>query len=111
MLEIDGVTLPIAVALGEGEVKSVEDLAGLVPDDLRGWFESKGAERVREPGILESFGLDPDAAEALIMRARVAMGWIEAPEEVIQEIEEVELSEEEQVFGQRGAPVTVNPEA
>jgi N utilization substance protein A len=36
---------------------------------------------VREPGILESFGLDPQDAELLIMRARVAMGWIEAPEE------------------------------
>ena len=81
VLEIEGVTLPIAVALGEGEVKSVEDLAGLVPDDLRGWFESKDGERVREPGILEAFALSPDDAEALIMRARVVMGWIEAPPE------------------------------
>ena len=81
LLEIEGVTLPMAVALGEGDVKSVEDLAGLVPDDLRGWFESKNGERVREPGILETFGLDPQDAELLIMRARVAMGWIEAPEE------------------------------
>ncbi len=81
LLEIEGITLPMAVALGEGEVKSVEDLAGLVPDDLRGWFESKNGERVRESGILESFGLDPADAELLIMRARVVMGWIEAPEE------------------------------
>src|SRR6516164_5746344 len=80
LLEIEGVTLPMAVALGEGDVKTVEDLAGLVPDDLRGWFETKNGERVREPGILESFGLSAEDAEALIMRARVAMGWIEAPE-------------------------------
>jgi len=77
LLDIEGVTLPMAVALGEGEVKSVEDLAGLVPDDLRGWFENKNGERVREPGILESFNVSADDAEALIMRARVAMGWIE----------------------------------
>src|SRR5262249_47443133 len=77
-------------ALGEGDVKTVEDLAGLVPDDLRGWFESKNGERVREPGILEAFGLDPQDAETLIMRARVAMGWIEAPEEP-----EAESAEEE----------------
>ncbi|WP_309090675.1 transcription termination factor NusA [Phenylobacterium sp.] len=81
LLEIEGVTLPMAVALGEGGIKSVEDLAGLVPDDLRGWFESKNGERVREPGILESFGLDAQDAELLIMRARIAMGWVEAPEE------------------------------
>jgi N utilization substance protein A len=81
LLEIEGVTLPMAVALGEGDVKSIEDLAGLVPDDLRGWFETKNGERVREPGILESFGLEPADAELLIMRARIAMGWVEAPEE------------------------------
>ncbi|MDP3658943.1 transcription termination factor NusA [Phenylobacterium sp.] len=77
LLEIEGVTLPMAVALGAGDVKTVEDLAGLVPDDLRGWFEAKGGERVREPGILESFNLDPQDAELLIMRARVVMGWVE----------------------------------
>ena len=81
LLEIEGVTLPMAVALGAAEVKSVEDLADLVPDDLRGWFESKNGERVRQPGALEAFNLEPQDAEALIMRARVAMGWIEAPEE------------------------------
>jgi len=81
LLQIEGLTLPMAVALGEADVKTVEDLAGLVPDDLRGWFETKNGERVRESGILESFGLDPQDAELLIVRARVAMGWIEAPEE------------------------------
>jgi N utilization substance protein A len=80
VLEIEGVTLPMAVALGEGDVKTVEDLAGLVPDDLRGWFETKNGERVREPGVLESFNLEPADAELLIMRARVVMGWVEAPE-------------------------------
>jgi N utilization substance protein A len=101
VLEIDGVTLPMSVALGEGDVKTVEDLAGLIPDDLRGWFESKDGERVREPGILESFNMDAGDAEALIMRARVAMGWVEAPEPEIEEEIEAELSEEDQVFGQR----------
>jgi N utilization substance protein A len=81
VLEIEGITLPMAVALGEGEVKTVEDLAGLIPDDLRGWFETKDGERVREPGILETFNLSPDDAETLIMRARVVMGWVEAPPE------------------------------
>ncbi|WP_333587596.1 transcription termination factor NusA [Phenylobacterium sp.] len=101
VLDITGVTLPIAVALGQGEVKTVEDLAGLTPDDLRGWYESRNGERVRETGILESFGLDPAEAEALIMRARVAMGWIEAEPEPEYEDEEVEreLTEEEMVFG------------
>jgi transcription termination/antitermination protein NusA len=93
VLEIEGVTLPMSVALGEGEVKTVEDLAGLVPDDLRGWFETKDGERVREPGVLEAFGLSADAAEGLIMRARVAMGWIEPEPEVVEEEIEAEYDE------------------
>jgi N utilization substance protein A len=96
VLEIEGVTLPISVALGEAEVKSVEDLAGLVPDDLRGWFETKDGERVREKGALETFNLTPEAAEALIMNARIAMGWVEAPEPE----PEVEALEEEAVEGE-----------
>ena len=81
VLEIEGITLPMAVALGEGDVKTVEDLAGLVPDDLRGWYESKDGERVREAGSLEAFNLTPEDAETLIMRARIVMGWVEAPPE------------------------------
>jgi N utilization substance protein A len=90
LVEVEGVTGPIAVALGEGEIKSVEDLAGLVPDDLRGYFEVKNGERVREKGVLESLNLTPEAAEALILNARIAMGWIEAPAE---EVVEDEVSE------------------
>ncbi|MDO8913175.1 MAG: transcription termination factor NusA [Phenylobacterium sp.] len=112
LLEIEGVTLPVAVALGAGDVKTVEDLAGLIPDDLRGWFESKDGDRVREPGILEAFNLDAADAEALIMRARVVMGWVEAPPEPeAQEVAQVELSEEEQVFGVRGAQTAAPVEA
>jgi N utilization substance protein A len=98
VLDIEGVTLPVAVALGAGEVKTVEDLAGLVPDDLRGYYETKDGERVRETGILESFAMSPEDAEALIMRARVAAGWIEAPPEPEEEYIEEELSEEDTVF-------------
>jgi len=105
LLEVEGVTLPVAVALGEGEVKTVEDLAGLVPDDLRGWYETKDGERVREPGILDSFALGPDDAEAMIMRARVAAGWIEPEPEVEEEFaaEEAPVDEASIVFGDQGA--------
>jgi N utilization substance protein A len=95
LLEIEGVTLPMSVTFGENEVKSVEDLAGLVPDDIRGYYESKDGERVREAGILDDYNLSPEDAEGLIMRARVAAGWIE-PEADIEE----ELSEEDAALGE-----------
>ena len=110
VLEIEGVTLPMSVALGEGEVKSVEDLAGLVPDDLRGWFETKNGERVRETGVLESFNLTPEAAENLIMQARIAMGWVEAPTE--EELIEEDYATEEDAWAKRGtaAAEDISPE-
>ncbi|MBB3892656.1 N utilization substance protein A [Phenylobacterium haematophilum] len=109
LLEIDGVTLPMAVALGEGDVKSVEDLAGLIPDDLRGWFENRDGERVREPGILESFNLDAAEAEALIMRARIVMGWVEAPPEP--EVEEDYADEAETEVEAEALAAEETPEA
>ncbi|MBW8302367.1 MAG: transcription termination/antitermination protein NusA, partial [Brevundimonas sp.] len=80
VLEIPGVTLPIAVALGEGGVKTVEDLADLATDEIRGGYEVKNGERVKVPGVLESFNLAQEEAEMLILQARVAAGWIDASE-------------------------------
>ncbi|HEY9218582.1 MAG TPA: transcription termination factor NusA [Phenylobacterium sp.] len=107
VLEIEGITLPMAVALGEADIKTVEDLAGLVPDDLRGWFENKNGERVREPGALEAFGLDAADAEMLIMRARVVMGWIE-PDEIEPVAEEADAVAED---GEIAAESADAPEA
>jgi N utilization substance protein A len=57
---------------------------------------------VRESGVLEAFGLDAADAEALIVRARVAMGWIEAPPEPEPEPEEP-AGEYDDVFSSREA--------
>lgn len=79
VLSLPGVTLPWAVALGEAGVKSVEDVADLATDEVRGGFEQRDGERVRVPGALESFNLSVQDAENLILNARIALGWIEAP--------------------------------
>jgi N utilization substance protein A len=94
VLELEGVDLAMAVRFGENDVKTVDDVAGLVPDDLRGWFETRNGERVREPGILEGMDMSAEDAEAMIMRARVAAGWI-AEEDLPQpEVEEEEEAAE-----------------
>ena len=96
VLTIEGVTMAMAVAFGKNDVKTVEDVAGLIPDDLRGYTEMKNGEKVHEDGILESFGLSNQAATDMIMKARVEAGWIDASElepEVEEEVEaEVEVS-------------------
>ncbi len=77
--EIDGITTAMMVALGENDVKSIEDLAGCATDDLIGYTERKQGETTRHAGFLDSFNLSRDDAEAMIMAARVKAGWIEAP--------------------------------
>jgi N utilization substance protein A len=80
VLEVEGVTPAMAVALGEHDIKSLEDLAGCATDDLLGYYEvGKDKERTRVPGALDGFNLTADDANAVIMRARVMAGWIEAP--------------------------------
>ena len=80
VMAVPGVTLPIAVALGEGGVKTVEDLADLATDEIRGGYEMKNGERTKVAGVLESFNLAQEDAELLILQARVAAGWIDASE-------------------------------
>jgi N utilization substance protein A len=99
VLEVEGVTAAIAVALGEAEIRSLEDLAGAATDDLIGYYEQtkdasgKAGERVRVPGALDSFSLTSDDANAIIMKARVKAGWIEEL-----------MAEEEETVGEEGAP-------
>jgi len=79
--EVDGVTTSMMVALGENDVKSVEDLAGCATDDLVGWTERKDGESTRHSGYLDGFDLSRQDAEAIIMAARIHAGWVEAPAE------------------------------
>ena len=75
--EVEGVTTAMMVKLGENDVKTLEDLAGCVPDDLVGWVDRKDGESVRNAGFLDGFDLSREEAERLIMAARVKAGWIE----------------------------------
>ncbi|WP_052340989.1 transcription termination factor NusA [Salinarimonas rosea] len=79
--EVVGITSGMLVALGENDVKSIEDLAGCATDDLVGYTEGRGAEAKRHAGFLDGFELSRGDAEAMIMDARVRAGWIEAPAE------------------------------
>ena len=80
-------------------------LPDLATDEIRGGFEVRNGERVRVPGVLESFNLPQEDAEMLILQARVAAGWIDASElpqpepELAEEEGEDVYDEAEAVFG------------
>jgi N utilization substance protein A len=59
---LEGLTPAMLVRLGENDIKSLEDFAGCVTDDLTGWFETVERRRVRQEGILDGFDVTADEA-------------------------------------------------
>jgi N utilization substance protein A len=82
--EIEGLTTAMMVRLGENDVKTMDDFAGCVPDDLVGWTEKKDGETVKHEGFFDGIDLSREEAEAMIMAARVSAGWIESPVEAVE---------------------------
>ncbi|WP_174802419.1 transcription termination factor NusA [Martelella limonii] len=74
--QIDGMTLAMMVALGEDDIKTMEDFAGCAADDLVGWSERQNGQTKRFEGTLSSFDLSRVEAENMIVQARLAIGWI-----------------------------------
>ena len=87
----EGLSPEMVVALGESDIKSLEDFADCATDDLTGWSERKDGQTVKHKGALTALEVRSDEAEGLIMRARIALGWIEAPVEAEEaSVEEVQ---------------------
>jgi transcription termination/antitermination protein NusA len=81
LAQFEGLSPEMAVALGEAGIKSLEDFADCATDDLTGWNERKDGQTVKHKGALTELGVVSAEAEQLIMKARVQLGWIEAPVE------------------------------
>jgi transcription termination/antitermination protein NusA len=76
--EMEGVTPQMAVKFGENDVKTIDDLAGLVPDDLVGWKEPGPDGKPKfVAGLLEKNDMSREDAELFILKARVVAGWVE----------------------------------
>ena len=107
VMELEGMTVAFAVKFGENDVTTLEDIAGLVPDDITGWREpGPDGKPVFQEGILKKGEMRKDEAQIFIMRARVAAGWVE-PEALAEleaqmaadaEGEAANLSEEERAL-------------
>ena len=104
VMELEGMSPSFAVRLGEEGVQTLDDVAGLVPDDITGWREpGPDGKPVWVEGVLKKGEMRKDDAQMFIMRARVAAGWIEpdALEQMLAEQakeEEPELTEEERAL-------------
>ena len=92
---MEALTPAMLVRLGENDIKSLEDFAGCVTDDLTGWFETVERRRVRQEGILEGFDINAEEAENMIMAARVEAGWLTQAELDQQRADEATRAAEE----------------
>lgn len=94
--QIDGMTSQMMVALGEDGIKTIEDFAGCAADDLVGWSERKDGETKKFEGLFSKFDISRAEAEAMVVQARLAAGWI-TEEDLATEAEaaEAELEGEE----------------
>jgi len=88
LLEVEDLSLKMIVALGENDVKTLEDFAYCSSDDLLGWDEIVEGEKKREEGILEGFDISISQANDLIMSARVKLGIIPEVTEAVEDNEE-----------------------
>ncbi|WP_273789025.1 transcription termination factor NusA [Bartonella sp. ML70XJBT] len=74
---LPGMTSAMLVAVGEDGVKTIEDFAGYAVDDLAGWRERKEGQTKSFSGILTPFDITRADAEAMVLAARVQVGWID----------------------------------
>ncbi|MEL6472701.1 MAG: transcription termination factor NusA [Pseudomonadota bacterium] len=107
VMELEGMSPAFAVKLGQNDVKTVEDVAGLVPDDITGWREpGPDGKPVFVEGILKKGEMRKDDAQIFIMKTRVQVGWIEQEaldalqaEMAAEQLgEEMDLTEEERAL-------------
>ena len=98
VLELEGVTPRMAVLFGENDVKSVDDVAGLVPDDITGWREpGPDGKPAWQDGILKKGEMRKDDAQLFIMKARVVAGWVTEEAVAQLEAEQLEAQQEAQM--------------
>ena len=76
LLNFDGLSPQMLLALADDDIKSVEDFAKCADWELAGGWTTVDGERVKDDGLLENFGVSLEEAQDLIMTARVILGWV-----------------------------------
>jgi len=102
LAEVPGITAAMMVALGENEVKTLEDLAGCASDDLIGWYERVDGETKHFEGFLDGFDLSREEAEAIVMAARLKAGWVTEEDLAAQAAADAEAAEAGEDAGMEG---------
>lgn len=101
VMQLENMTTAMAVRFGRHYIRTVEDVAGLVPDDITGWRDKDEENKpVFREGILKKGEMRKNDAQMFIMKARVKVGWVE--DDAIEALRK-QLSGEDQISGELSA--------
>ncbi|GLQ35547.1 transcription termination/antitermination protein NusA [Amylibacter marinus] len=89
LIDFEGLSPQMLVALGKDDVKTLEDFATCADWELAGGYTTLNGERIKDEGVLESYDVDLAEAQNLIMRARVQIGWV-TEEQIAQDAADAE---------------------
>ena len=81
LLNFDGLSPQMLLALADDGIKNVEEFAKCADWELAGGWTTVDGERVKDDGLLETFGVTLEESQDLIMTARVILGWVN-PDEI-----------------------------
>jgi N utilization substance protein A len=102
LIDFEGLTPQMLVALAKDGVKTIEDFATCADWELAGGYTTVDGERVKDEGVLESFDVSLAEAQELVMNARLQLGWV-TEADLHPEEEELESAEESAETGEAGA--------
>jgi N utilization substance protein A len=80
LVEFEGLTPQMIEALAKDDVNTLEDFATCADWELAGGWTTVNGERVKDDGALEPFDVSLEDAQAMIMTARVMLGWVDPTE-------------------------------
>ena len=93
LAQIDGMTANMLVALGENDIKTLDDFAGCSTDELFGWVEKTEMGSKKQNGLFTGFDITMEKIEEMILHARLKLGWIAEVDEVDLDIDDTNSNE------------------
>ncbi len=101
LIDFEGLTPQMIVALAEDGVKTLEDFATCADWELAGGWTTVDGQRVKDTGLLEKFDVSLEEAQTMVMTARVQLGWVDPAE--LAASREAEPDEDEEDSDEAGA--------
>ena len=95
LFAFEGLTPQMVEALAADDVKTLEDFATLADWEIAGGWTTVDGERIKDDGVLEKFDVGLEAAQAMVMTARIQLGWVDPAELEAEEAEGEGETEEE----------------